>query len=109
MELQCTKVIGKRLLKWMHKIDRFIKASGKLVNRLELHLLKIKFSKWKLTAQRIKNMNIQDYRKELEEKITVIDELKKQNMILHENINDIMQQNGENNRLKSGIKVFSTV
>lgn len=54
-------------------------------------------------------MNIQDYRKELEEKITVIDELKKQNMILHENINDIMHQNGENNRLKSGIKVFSTV
>lgn len=50
----------------MHKIDSFIKASGKGVKKLEMHLVKIKFSKWKLTAQRMKDMKIDDYKKELE-------------------------------------------
>ena len=109
MEHQCSKVIGKRVLKWMHKIDSFIKASSKCISKLDIHTMKMRFSTWKLYTQRLKNMNIEDYKKELEEKSTVIDELKKQNMILHENINDIMEQNGTNHKLKSGIKLFAAV
>lgn len=48
-------------------------------------------------------------KRSLKNKTTVIDELKKQNLILHENINDIMEQTCENNKLKSGIKVFSAI
>lgn len=72
-------------------------------------MLRTRFTKWCSTISYQKHMTLEDYKKELNGKEGVIQELKTQNMLLHDNINDLTSCQEPNNHVKGAAKLFSTI
>ena len=109
LEIQCAKVIGKRLGRHMRNLGVFCKAVMKGVKRQEQHVVKCRFLEWSSVVQKLKDMKIEDFKKELNDKQSVIDELKRQNLMLHEDITEITTQNEYKRNLKGAALAFSAI
>lgn len=90
-EFQCTKIIGKRLGKHMKSLSQFCKSVDKGFNKQEKFLLRSKFMKWLSFSQKVNDTRIEDFQRELKEKCEAIEELKKVNMGLHEDLSRVFE------------------
>lgn len=107
VEFQCTKVIGKRLTKTTKNLRFLLKTIQKGMNKQQEYTVRVRFAQWAAQTQRYKNMKVDEYSKELDQNQIIIDQLKKQNLNLHEDLNNVSIQQAKSRHYKAAAKIIA--
>lgn len=89
IELQCTKIIGKRFSKYIKNLNKFSAILKKSLKKQEIHTVRMRFLTWTKLIRKGHEYKEEGFQKELVERNNLIENLKKQNKSLNDDLHRV--------------------